>query len=104
MICSPFTAVPEPLNEQFVSQKRFSALSSPNPLDHPRVPAGAAPARMLLPPATNRYDGQSQSESSSAIRSSAKPLPMAPRSNSNRPSSQRIENSARFNDHFGSVD
>jgi hypothetical protein len=66
-----------------------------------QVSAGALPARMLLPPATSRNAGQLHSRSTSAMRSSAKPLPMAPRSNSSLPRSQRTEKFIRSSDQSG---
>ena len=88
----PCTARPEPLNEQFFSQYRCGEWSSPRPHDQPVPPAGGSPARMLLPPATSRNAGQSHSRKISAMRSRAKPLPIAPRSKSSLPVSQRMEN------------
>ena|SRR5882724_4611220 len=103
-ICFPFTARPEPLNEQFFNRKRSGELSSPRPHDQPFVSGGASPAKILLPPATSKNAAQSHSRKTSAMRSSAKPFPIAPRSNSSFPLSQRTENSFGSKVHCGKAD
>ncbi len=100
-ICCPFTASPEPLSEVRVRKNRCGASSSPRPHDQPGVSRGGSPARMLLPPAISRNEGQSHRCSSSAMRSSANPLPMAPRSNWSLPLSQRMDSSSGSKFHCG---